>query len=246
MSSLRNILIVAAVAIVVAAVAVLGLSWLDRSAKPLDKRIADLFPPSQDYAFDPPMPGTYMLPPLKGVPDGTLVDHADAEQKLSAVLDGKVSLVSFVYFLCTDSDGCPLATATLYDLYDVSAELPGLAKKAQLVTVSFDPERDTPEAVESFIYPVLADPERATKIDWRAFTTRSVDDLKPILDGFGQAVDRRPDSEVINHLLRLYLVDAKGRVRNIYGLGMIDPRLILTDIETLMMESGDTVADARY
>lgn len=207
-------------------------------------RIAMLFPDSEDYDFTPPKPGSYRLPPLKAVPDGEVLDRKGEPQRLHDVFAGKVTLVSFVYFLCSDSNGCPLATSTLFDLFDASAELPGFAKRVQLVTISFDPKRDTPEAVDSFIYPVLVDPERDRKIDWQAFTGRSEASLQPILDRFGQVVDRRTDSDVINHLLRLYLIDEKGRIRNIYGLGMIDPRLILTDIETLLMEEGTSVARA--
>ena len=205
-------------------------------------RIAALFPHNADYDFDPPVPGSYRLPPLKQVPDGELLDRTGAPSRLAPLLAGKVSLVSFVYFLCSDTNGCPLATSTLFDLYDVSADLPGLADRVQLVTISFDPDRDTPEAVESYIYPVLADPEQDRKIAWHAFTTRSRKALAPIISGFGQVVDRRPDSDVISHLLRLYLVDERGRIRNIYGLGMIDPRLILTDIETVLMEEGTSIA----
>ncbi len=61
--------------------------------------------------------------------------------------------------------------------------------------------------------------------------------LKPILDGYGQVVDRSTDLEQISHLLRIYLVDGQGHIRNIYGLGgLIDPRLLMTDVETLLME----------
>lgn len=241
-----KVLLSASVVLAVFVAALFGIERLRDTAKPPGQRIAELFPRTAEYDFDVPEPGSYALPRLKAAPDGTVIGRDGGEIRLKSVLGGKVSLVSFVYFLCADADGCPLATATLFDLYDASGDLPGLAKKVQLVTISFDPERDTPEAVESFIYPVLADPARQRKIDWRAFTTANGTVLQPILDGFGQVVDRRPDSDVINHLLRLYLLDASGRIRNIYGLGMIDPRLILTDVETLLMETGDTVAGIGY
>ena len=55
---------------------------------------------------------------------------------------------------------------------------------------------------------------------------------------FGQVVDRSNDEDRLNHLLRMFLVDRKGNIRNIYGLGLIDPRLLMTDIETLLLEDG--------
>ena len=152
------------------------------------------------------------------------------------LLDGRVSLVSFVYLLCGNAQGCPLALSVLYELYHASARIPALAGHLQMMTISFDPERDTPEALRSFFYPLLADPERAAKIPWRVFTSPSPEAMRALTDGFGQTVDRRPDSPAINHLLRMYLIDSHGRVRNIYGLGTIDPRLIISDVATLLLE----------
>jgi cytochrome oxidase Cu insertion factor (SCO1/SenC/PrrC family) len=40
----------------------------------------------------------------------------------------------------------------------------------------------------------------------------------------------------LNHTLRVFLVDAKGKIRNIYSSGTLDARLVLADIRTLMME----------
>jgi protein SCO1/2 len=64
--------------------------------------------------------------------------------------------------------------------------------------------------------------------------------LQPILDAYGQAVDkkRNPNDPTgpLNHTLRVFLVDAAGNIRNIYSSGTLDPRLVLADIQTLMME----------
>ncbi|WP_282608980.1 SCO family protein [Pelagibius sp. Alg239-R121] len=197
---------------------------------------ADLFEKTEEYNFDPPVPGSYALPPLKQAPDGQVLDFVGRETELAGLLKGKISLVSFVYVLCSDENGCPIAMSTLFNIHEASAELPALRDDVQLVTISFDPERDTPEAMASFAYPVLSDAEKESKLDWRFLTTSGNRALKPIIDGFGQAIDRSGDEDVINHLLRMYLVDRSGRIRNVYGLGMIDPRLLMTDIETLMME----------
>ncbi len=183
-----------------------------------------------------PAVGSYDLPPLQPAPDGLLLDPQGDIQHLHAVLDGRVSLVSFVYLLCGDTNGCPLATSILYELYHTSAKIPALSDHLQLITVSFDPGRDTPEVLQSFFYPLSSDPRRHDKIPWSIFTSPSEKEMRSLTNGFGQVVDRRPDSDVIQHLLRMYLIDRQGRVRNIYGLGMIDPALIMSDVVTLIME----------
>jgi hypothetical protein len=38
------------------------------------------------------------------------------------------------------------------------------------------------------------------------------------------------------HTLRVFLIDRQGRIRNIYSSGTLDPRLILADIRTLILE----------
>jgi cytochrome oxidase Cu insertion factor (SCO1/SenC/PrrC family) len=43
-----------------------------------------------------------------------------------------------------------------------------------------------------------------------------------------------------NHTLRVFLIDRDGNIRNIYSSGTLDPRLVLADVRTLMLESTRT------
>jgi protein SCO1 len=38
------------------------------------------------------------------------------------------------------------------------------------------------------------------------------------------------------HILRVFLIDREGRIRNIYSSGTLDPRLVLADVKTLLLE----------
>jgi hypothetical protein len=62
---------------------------------------------------------------------------------------------------------------------------------------------------------------------WRFLTAASEDAIAPVLDDFGQ--DTGP-----SHVLKIFLVDGEGRVRNIYSTGFLDVRLLLADLETLL------------
>lgn len=197
-----------------------------------------LFPADEAYQFDPPAPGSYRLNTIKQAPDGTVVDIHGLEHRLSDLTEGKITLVSFVYLTCGDVNGCPLAMSTLFDIHDASIGLPGLREDVQLMTISFDPSRDTVEAIEAFAYPITSDAAAPRKINWHVLTTSGRAALQPILDGYGQVVDRSEDQDRINHLLRMYLLDRDGAIRNVYGLGFMDPRLLMTDVETLLMEEG--------
>jgi protein SCO1/2 len=106
----------------------------------------------------------------------------------------------------------------------------------QLITISFDPTRDTVDAINAFHYPISVDRNRSKKIQWSVLTTDNERYLRPILDGYSQAISKNEDTNVINHIVRIYLIDKTRNVRNIYGIGTLDPRLLITDVETLLLE----------
>lgn len=226
------------VSVMLAAVAAGGLLAANRIDQSPRTPIASLFPMGEAFDFEPPVPGSYELHTIKSAPTGQVLDANAKQHDLSEIMTGKISLVSFVYLNCGDVNGCPLATSTLFDIYHSSIAAPVLHDNVQMLTISFDPERDTVEAIESFAYPITHDSDIDKKIQWRVLTTPDQAALKPIIDGFGQVVDRSNDQERLNHLLRMFLVDRDGNIRNIYGLGLIDPRLMMTDIETLLIEDG--------
>ena len=194
------------------------------------------FPRTETFDFATPLPGSYELPPIKSAPDAVLLDHTGSAVELGGLWAGRVSLVSFVYLTCTDESGCPLAMSVLYDIEFASRTNAVLRDQVQLVTISFDPVRDPPAALAAFVAPKAQDIADRRVLPWRVLTGKSEDSIAPMLAAFGQRVDKERNSERLNHLLRMYLVDPSGRIRNIYGLGTIDPRLIMADIATLLLE----------
>ncbi|MGB7302317.1 MAG: SCO family protein [Burkholderiaceae bacterium] len=199
-------------------------------------RLVDGFSSLKAFPYEPPEPGSYQLPALKTVPTGSLLNHESVPVELDKLLRGRYSLVSFVYLNCSDAQGCPLAMSTLWQLHSDSKKFPTLRNDLQLATISFDPRRDTPASLNMIVESMAQDRERKKKLDWHFLTGTSVEAIKPLLAGFGQAVGRNGDSVTINHLLRMFLVDRQGQIRNVYGLGSIDPRLIITDVQTLLIQ----------
>ncbi|MGB1879956.1 MAG: photosynthetic protein synthase I, partial [Gammaproteobacteria bacterium] len=77
--------------------------------------------------------------------------------------------------------------------------------------------------------------------EWLDLTTASEAELQPILNDYDQLARRRVDdagrpTDVFGHQLRAYLIDRQQRIRNIYGLGFMDPRLLVADVQTLLAE----------
>jgi protein SCO1/2 len=81
-------------------------------------------------------------------------------------------------------------------------------------------------------------------VRWFFLTTPSVRELMPLVEGFGQdvrySVDRSSGRPVrqLSHVLKVFLIDRAGYVREIYTSTFLHPQSILGDIETLLIEQG--------
>ena len=190
-------------------------------------------PRSADYDYDPPAPGSYALPPLERAADGRVLDETGAERSLRALLEGKTTVMAFIYTRCGDI--CPEATMLLYELHGIASADPALHDQLQLITISFDPEHDTPEVMA-----LHAEALAGGSAGWRFLTTSGEAALRPILDAYDQPSGRKTDPDdplgPLAHQLRVFLIDGKGEIRNIYSVGFLDPRLVLTDVRTILAE----------
>jgi cytochrome oxidase Cu insertion factor (SCO1/SenC/PrrC family) len=191
--------------------------------------------------FDPPRPGTYTLHRIMAAPDGDVLGIDGRGQRLSRFTRGHITLLSFIYTTCVDPEGCPLAYRVFDTVKQAIVATPALRGKAQLVTLSFDPLRDTPAVMRHYAGSRVSDAGNGLR--WYFLTTRSARELAPLVDGFGQdvraTIDRssgQPRRE-LSHVLKVFLIDPAGFVREIYTSTFLHPRTILNDIETLLMEA---------
>ncbi len=198
-----------------------------------------------EYDYDPPEPGTYRLPAIKPAGDGRVLGPGGTPARLSDLMKGHITILSFIYTRCGDPKACPAATGALYDIQRASETDPKVAKNLRLLTFSFDPEHDTPGVMEEYGRAVRSGKGGA---EWDFLTTSSAVDLQPILSAYGQVVDRKKNPNdafgPFYHVLRVYLIDRRGMIRNIYSFGMLDPRMVLADVRTLLLEEPtDTAAE---
>jgi cytochrome oxidase Cu insertion factor (SCO1/SenC/PrrC family) len=103
--------------------------------------------------------------------------------------------------------------------------------------MSFDPEYDTPQRLAAYSEGVR---DEKPGCEWRFVTAKSRAALQKILDAYDQAVAKRQNSAdpqgPLFHIVRVFLIDREGRIRNIYSSGTLDPRLVLGDVKTLLLE----------
>jgi protein SCO1 len=218
---------------------VLALSLAGLTAAPGSARDTDQPPPALD--FTPPPPGTYELHRIMRAPDGQVLSVDGRPQPLSRFTRDRITLLGFIYTTCMDPEGCPLAYRVFYRLRDEIQATPAVADKVQFVTLSFDPARDSPAAMKHYAGSRL---EEERGVRWFFLTTRSVGDLLPLVEGFGQdvrySVDRSSGRPVrqLSHVLKVFLIDRSGYVREIYTSAFLHPQTIMGDIKTLLMEGG--------
>jgi protein SCO1 len=192
--------------------------------------------PAGAYAFPLPEPGSYRLPPIRAAAGGIILLEDGASADLAALLRDRITVFSFIYTRCPDL--CPVATLRLADLHELAAADRGVAERLQLVSMSFDPAHDTPEVMAE--YGAIWRTPGVDRPVWHFVTAPDAAQLAPVLAAYDQAVAPLPVAGVpepgLAHVLRVYLVDAAGMVRNIYSLDFLDPRLVLGDVQTLLLE----------
>lgn len=167
------------------------------------------------------------LPVVRTAPPFALTTQDDKPLQL-ADLRGKVVLVSFIFTTCNGS--CPATTARLSG---VAAELKRqrLFEKDQvrLVSITLDPKRDTPKALRGYreLYDIQGE-------HW-SFLTGPEADVNKVLAAWGMWAKPAKNGQ-LDHPSRVFLLDARGRVREIYNLEFLKTAWVLEDILDLINE----------
>jgi cytochrome c peroxidase len=203
----------------------------------VDRQGVYLAPGWGKLSFDAPAAGTYSLPVIGQAADGQVLDTDGNFQSLDDLMNDKVTLLSFIYRTCDDVNGCPLSTMVLYKTGSQIAKQQGLKDKLRILTLSFDPEFDTPEVMKEFSESLSGD----QAIDWHFLTSQSDQAIKPILESYHQSVvpdvnNAGEGRNKFSHILRVYLIDRKKQIRNIYSMSFLHPDILINDVKTLLLE----------
>jgi cytochrome oxidase Cu insertion factor (SCO1/SenC/PrrC family) len=195
--------------------------------------------------FTPLRAGTYTLEKIQPVTEATLLNPSGVPTRLSSLTTSKITLLTFFYTYCADPLGCPFAYHTLTDIRGRLLKDAALAKQVRFVGISFDPTNDTPEAIGRYRDSLAAQSD----FEWQVLTAKSVPELLPVLDDFGQDVSvefgaNGKANRTMHHMLKVFLIDGRGTVREIYTLAFLHPEVIVNDIRTLYMEQMGRVSES--
>lgn len=176
-------------------------------------------------AFEIMQPPTTPAPLQKywNVPEFALTERSGQTVQLGD-LAGKVWVADFFYSSCPGP--CPMLSSRLSD---VQKEL-GAEPDLRLVSISIDPEKDTPDVLKLYA-------ERFKATDRWLFLTGPKEDIYGLArDGFKLPIAEpaTPGGQII-HSTRVILIDQTGAVRGFYeSTSEIGVRDLIRDIRTLL------------
>jgi protein SCO1/2 len=159
-------------------------------------------------------------------------------------LRGKVVLANFIYTSCPDI--CPTTSGQMRTMQDLLREAGLLDADVRLLSITFDPTRDTPAQLRSYAEGLRADPERWRFLTGEASTVRQV-----VVQGFALEVkvmapavpgqehgNHSTDAHAhspyeVSHSGRFVLIDRSWHIGGYYESADLVPEQLLSAIEAL-------------
>ena len=164
------------------------------------------------------------LPTIGQAPEFVLTNQDGKRVSLSDS-NGTVRAVTFIYATCKDT--CPLLTAKMALMQKkLGADF---GKRVKFVSITVEPEVDTPAVLKSYAEKFDADPA-----GW-SFLTGKSEDVQDVVRKYGAFAKRVKPGDV-DHLFLTSLIDRKGMLRVQYLGYRFDPDEMLKDVRALLRE----------
>jgi len=121
---------------------------------------------------------------------------------------GQAVGITFIFTRCPLPNFCPKMTSNFQEVQKKLLGMKGGPTNWQLLTISFDPEFDTPEILKAYAERYKADPKH-----WN-FLTGEITEISTISEQFVQMFWK--DEGALNHNLRTAVIDASGKVQKVF------------------------------
>lgn len=185
---------------------------------------ADYLPPVQ---YRPLTPG-------ESIPDFKLLNQSDKIIHLSQ-FRGKVLLMTFIYTRCPLASYCPRMSRNFAEIDKALSTDPALYEKTHLLSVSFDPEYDTPAVLRSYGGAYTGKYTRETFSHWD-FAAPPEDELSKMLNFFLVGVTPG-QSHTLTHSLSTIVITPDGKIYKWYPTNDWSPQQLLADVKELLQQA---------
>ncbi|MFN8496393.1 MAG: SCO family protein [Anaerolineae bacterium] len=183
-----------------------------------------------------------VLPRISLAP-GYAFTNQDGAVRTSEDYRGKITLYSFTYTGC--GVGCPQTSDQVAALRQRLAESKPQGVDVALVTITVDPEYDTPQALARFAAKYPGD----ASIPWDFLTGDPLKTKYTVGGGFGVYYDKKTGySTSLRFEPHFVLVDGWGIIRADYRTSQLDQTIVLRDLQSLADEARNStgLAHAAY
>jgi protein SCO1/2 len=155
------------------------------------------------------------------------LEHVDGSTVSLSGTNGKVRLVYFYFSHCPDV--CPPSTQILAEVQNLLKESGDFGERAQLMSITFDPERDTRERLLEFSGYYNADHN-----GWY-FLRGEKQYTHDLAYDYGVMIQEKEDG-TFAHSNIFFLIDKDGYIRKYYPVDPLDtmPEDIVKDMKALM------------
>jgi len=173
-----------------------------------------------------PKPGTE-------VPDFGLVNQ-DGKRIHLAQYRGRALALTFIYTRCPMPDQCTLMSNNFATIDQELQKQPEVYAKTHLLTISFDPEYDSPKVLRSYGASHTGRYTDETFQHWE-FATGSADEVKGVAQFFGLRYfhDTESGQDQVLHSLRTVVIGPDGKLFKLYRGNEWKPAEIVSDLQSL-------------
>ncbi len=170
----------------------------------------------------------------KDAPDFSLTNQ-DGKQISLADFKGKATAITFIYAQCPLPDYCIKMSKNFSDLANQVNADDNLKDKIRLLSISFDPENDTPEKLKQYGIGYLGKDSKATDFKvWQIAVGKDAE-VKKIADAFGLRYEKDTNNKTqINHSLRTIVIAPDGKVTKIFPGNEWTNQELLDELETTL------------
>ena len=171
--------------------------------------------------------------PGEDVPDFGLTNQ-DGKRIHLAQYRGKALALTFVYTRCPQPDQCTLMSTNFATVDKELQKEPDIYAKTHLLTVSFDPDYDTPKVLRSYGASHTGRYSDETFQHWE-FATGTKDEVKGVAQFFGLRYfqDTESGDEQVIHSLRTAVIGPDGKLVKLYRGNEWKPAEIVSDLNAL-------------
>jgi len=171
----------------------------------------------------------YHVPaPGDAVPDFTLRNE-DGRIIHLRQFRGKEVLITFIYTRCPLPNFCPLVTHNFAVIDKELAKTPALYARTHLLSVSFDPDHDTPERLKAYGEEYIGSDSKQAFEHWD-FAVAPKPALMEMAKYFDVGLTYEPD-QTIRHTMSTTLIGTDGKVVRFYPGNDWTPQQVLADVK---------------